>query len=362
MNLYIVLGVDRDASVEEVKRAYRRLARKYHPDINPGDRAAAALFRRIADAYETLSDPDRRRQYDLLGDLPSAAADEPALEFEGFDFSVRPDARQASTFSELFADALRSEREGRRGPERGADLHVTVTFGFEEALRGARRPVTLTRLERCGPCRGAGYLQGPESTCPRCDGVGQVRLARGHMVFARVCSGCRGRGHVRHVVCAACGGEGVGVRTEVLTIDTPAGIGEGNQFTVPGEGHAGRRGGEPGDLRVTVAIEPHPFFRRDGDDVLVEVPVGIHEAALGARIDVPTPDGPVRLKVPPGTQSGQVFRVQGRGAPSLRGGGRGDLVVSIRLVLPKVLDERSKELMREFGARQPDNVRAHLGV
>ncbi len=363
MNLYIVLGVDRNASIAQVKRAYRRLARKYHPDINPGDRAAAALFRQIVDAYETLSDPDRRRRYDLLGELPAGEAGEPRIEFEGFDFSARPDGRQASTFSELFAEAFRPAGRGEvRGPERGADLHVTVTLGFEEALRGGRRPVTVTRLERCGPCRGAGSLQGPQTTCPRCDGAGQLRLARGHMVFTRLCAGCGGRGHIRHVVCSACGGEGVGVRTEVMTIDTPAGVAEGNQFTVPGEGHAGRRGGEPGDLRVSVAIEPHPFYRRDGDDVLLELPVAVHEAVLGARLDVPTPDGPARLKIPPGTQSGQIFRLRGRGAPSLRGGGRGDLVVSVRIVLPRVLDERSKALMREFSARQQENVRAHLGV
>jgi molecular chaperone DnaJ len=361
MSFYVVLGVRRDATLEEIRRAYRRLARKYHPDINPGDRRAADLFRQISEAYETLSDPERRREYDRLGEAGAAPVDS-VFEFQGFDFSVRVDEAGAPTFGELFADVIEAGAGGRSGgPEAGADLHAAITLGFEEAVRGTRRDLTVTRLERCAPCRGLGRLSGPPARCVRCDGSGQVRGVRGHMVFARTCEACAGTGMTRTRVCGACGGEGVGVRTDTIPVDLPPGVAEG-ELVVPGQGHAGRRGGPPGALRLAVTIAPHPIFRRAGHDLLVEVPVAIHEAALGARIEVPSLDGPVRLRIPPGTQSGQTFRLRDRGVPAGREGRRGDLVVTVRLVLPPVLDERSKELLREFGRLNPANVRESLGV
>jgi len=362
MSFYVVLGVRRDATLEEIRRAYRRLARKYHPDLNPGDRRAAELFRQISEAYETLSDPDRRREYDRLGEAPAGPVDS-VFEFQGFDFSVHADEARAPTFGELFADAIEAGAAGGRGgePATGADLHASVTLDFEEAMRGTRRNLTVTRLERCAPCRGLGWLPGPPARCLRCDGSGQVRGVRGHMVFARTCGVCAGTGVTRVRVCGACGGEGVGVRTETIPVDLPPGVAEG-ELIVPGQGHAGRRGGPPGALRLMVTIAPHPIFRRSGQDLLVEVPVAVHEAALGARIEVPGLDGPTRLRIPPGTQSGQTFRLRERGVPAGREGRRGDLVVTVRLVLPPVLDERSKELLREFGRLNPVNVRASLGV
>lgn len=358
MDLYVILGVRQEASLEDIRRAYRRLARKFHPDINPGDRAAAQRFREIAEAYEVLGDEIRRRAYDT-GRLATAAAADASFEFQGFDFSQPVEGAGAATFTELFADALRA---AARGPERGADLHQTVTLSFEEAVLGARQALTLTRLERCAPCAGQGVLGGPPATCGACEGSGQVRGARGHMVFARPCPACGGAGRVTHRTCSACGGEGVGVHTGPLSIDLPAGLDEGAVVSLPGQGHAGRRGGPAGDLRLTIVVAPHRHFRRAGDDVLLEVPIAVHEAALGSRIDVPAVDGAARLRIPPGTQGGQVFRLRERGAVSPRTGHRGDLVVTVRLVLPRVLDERSKELLRRFGELNTENVRADLGV
>lgn len=358
MDFYVILGVRHEASLDDIKRAYRRLARKFHPDINPGDRAAAQRFREIAEAYEVLSDQGRRQAYDS-GRLATVTAVEASFEFQGFDFSRPVEGSRAATFSDLFADALHA---AGRAPERGADLHETLGISFEEAVSGGRHTLTLNRLERCAPCRGAGVLEVAPANCPMCEGTGQVRGARGHMLFSRTCQACGGAGQVRHRTCSACGGEGVGVHSGPVTIDLPPGLADGAVASLPGQGHAGRRGGPPGDLRLSIAVAPHRFFRRDGDDVLVEVPIAIHEAALGARIDVPTVDGPARLRIPPGTQGGQVFRLRERGAPSPRTGQRGDLVVTVRLALPRVLDERSKELLRQFGQVNTDNLRADLGV
>jgi molecular chaperone DnaJ len=358
MNLYVVLGVSRDATLEQIKRAYRRLARKHHPDINPGDRQAAEVFRRISIAYETLSNPDERRRYDIGGDVAGEAA-APSFEFLGFDFSRSMESAASSTFGELFADALQA-RAGvlSGGPEPGPDLHASIALAFEDALRGTRAAVSATRLERCAPCGGLGRQAGPETACGHCEGRGRVTSVRGHMVFSRACHACAGTGITRHRVCAACGGEGVGPHTGSISVLVPAGIMDGAELVIPGEGHAGRRGGPAGALHLEVRVRPHPFFRREGIDLCVDVPLAIHEAALGARIDVPTIDGFARLRVPPGTQAGQQFRLRGRGVPT-PDGRRGDLVATVRLVLPASLDERSRELLREFAMRNPgDRVRA----
>jgi molecular chaperone DnaJ len=360
MDLYVILGVDRGATPAEIKRAYKRLARRYHPDINPGDRAAAAQFRQIAEAYETLSDPDRRRRYDALGE--TAAADgSPTYGFEGFDFSVSVSGTSAPTFGDLFADVLH-QRDARRqdgAPERGADLHQTISLSFEDAMRGGQRQVTVTRQEHCRTCKGIGRLHVAESRCPQCHGSGSLKSARGHMVFSKPCAHCGGSGSQRQTRCPGCGGQQVEMRAEPLTINIPRGLADGARIRIAGKGHAGRNGGAPGDLYIDVQVRPHAIFTREGDDLHVAVPVAIHEAALGAKIDVPSLDGPARLRVPPGTQSGQRFRIRERGVAS-RGGRRGDLVVEVHLVLPKLLDERSKELLREFGRINGEDIRRTL--
>ncbi len=358
MDFYDLLGVTRDADVHAIKRAYRRLARRLHPDINPGDGVAAVRFRAVVEAYETLSDPGRRRDYDAgAGPFPSGTASV-SFGFEGFDFSGQAaHGAQASTFGDLFADVIHQTLGGGTGPEDGPDLHVTVTVSFADMMRGVDRAVSLVRRRVCRACRGAGAVSVSEATCAACGGTGVIRSARGRMLFSKPCAKCSGTGRQRRTPCAPCGGQGVDARAETVTIGIPAGVRDGERLRLMGFGHAGLRGGRDGDLYVTVSVEPHPLFRRDGLDLLLPVPVAVHEAALGTRFEIPTFDGPVRLRVPPGTQAGQRFRLRDRGVPSPADGRRGDLVVEVRLVLPSVLDERSKALLKAFGEQQTEDVR-----
>jgi molecular chaperone DnaJ len=357
MDLYIVLGVQREASDAEIKRAYRRLARQLHPDINPGDREAAERFRHILNAYETLIDPERRRSYDT-GQLPGTTPTANAFGFAGFDFSSAASGHRATTFGELFEEVFaRRAGLGRAAPEAGADLHVKASLSFADSCRGVEWPVTVTRHDACRSCAGAGQHVTGETPCVACDGSGAVRSVRGHMVFAKPCPHCAGSGRLRHVRCETCQGLGVQPRVETVRVQIPAGVSDGARVRVAGKGHAGVRGGPPGDLYVDVAVAADPMFTRVGDDVHVSVPIAIHEAALGAKVDIPTPNGLARLRIPPGTQSGQRFRLRERGMPSVRGRPPGDLVVEVRLMLPKMLDERSKELLREFGRINAVDVR-----
>ena len=268
----------------------------------------------------------------------------------------------APTFGDLFADVLKQRNDpGDNGaPARGADLHQSLSLPFEEAMRGGPRQLALTRQDWCRACQGTGRLQAVESRCVHCHGTGSVKSARGHMVFSKPCTHCGGTGRQVQTRCPVCGGAQVEMRVETLTIQVPAGLADGARVRVPGKGHAGRNGGEAGDLYVTIRVEPHPVFRREGDDLHLVVPIAVHEAALGAKVDVPSLEGHARLRVPPGTQSGQRFRLRERGVPSARDGRRGDLVVEVRLVLPRLLDERSKELLREFGRLNADDVRKEM--
>jgi molecular chaperone DnaJ len=346
MDLYALLGLAPGATPADIKRAYRRLSRRYHPGINPGDRAAENLFRRISEAYETLVDPERRRSYDA-GAMPVQGVTA-TFEFSGFDFSSVAHGPQAATFSELFADVLHPIPSGDSDrPEPGADLHAVLAVTFEESMQGGERQVVVTRQDVCRACHGRGAVRTPEGKCAPCHGTGNVKWARGHMVFTKACAACEGSGRQRSQRCAACAGSGRHVRTEAVPVAIPAGIAEGTRLRVADMGHAGRYGGRNGDLYVTVHVQPHGVFRRQGDDLCVVLPIGVHEAVLGARVDVPSLEGPVRLRIPPGTQAGQRFRLRERGVPTPAG--RGDLLVEIRIVLPQIVDERGKELMREFG-------------
>jgi molecular chaperone DnaJ len=358
MDLYVVLGVPHGAPESDIKRAYRRLARRFHPDINPGDHAAEARFRQILEAYETLMDPARRSRYDAGHGL-EAPDRRRGSGFEGFDFSARG-VDHSATFGDLFAEVLNERGARPAAQERGSDLHQEMHLTFEESLAGVERAVTVTRRDTCRTCAGAGVVRAVQGGCGVCHGTGAIRSVRGHMVFSRSCAACGGTGQQRPRPCAPCGGTGQEARSENVPVRIPAGVSDGGRVRVPAKGNAGVRGGHPGDLYITVHVAPHPLFHRDGDDLHIVVPVAIHEAALGARIDVPLPDGSARLRVPPGTQSGQRFRLRERGAVSTRDGRRGDLVVEVRLMLPKVLDERSKELLREFGRINGDPVREHL--
>ena len=360
MDLYELLGIARGATLIEIKRSYKRLARKYHPDINPGDNAAEARFKEITRAYETLSDPERRLRYDA-GALSGASASV-SFEFEGFDFSGGTGPIDATTFGDLFAEVFSQRQEAHPAQAaRGADLHAPVSLTFDEAMRGTRRQLTLTRRDSCQTCRGVGFLKIAEARCQRCQGSGLIRSRRGSMVFSKSCEACGGSGRLQQTACGRCGGAGVEMRSEMIRVGIPPGVSDGARIRVPGKGNAGERGGPAGDLYLAVQVAPHETFVREGDNFHIVAPIGVHEAALGARIEVPAPDGTARLRVPPGTQTGQRFHIRGRGAPSPRNGERGDLVVEVRIVLPKVLDERSKELLREFGRINDEQIRRGAG-
>jgi molecular chaperone DnaJ len=345
MDLYIVLGLAPGASTSEIKRAYRRLSRRYHPGINPGDAAAESLFQRISEAYETLMDPERRRQYDAAGGSAAAADAASTFEFSGFDFSAAAHGPQAATFTELFADVL---HPGGGRPEAGADLHASLKVSFDDAMRGVERQVVVTRQDRCSRCGGSGHVRTPEGRCVSCHGTGHVRWARGHMVFTKNCAACHGSGRRRSDRCAVCLGQGRHARTEAINLRVPPGAEHGSRVRVPERGDAGRFGGSNGDLYVTLHVDPHPSFRRQGDDVYTSVTIGVHEAVLGAAVDLNSFDGPIRLRIPPGTQPGRQLRITQRGAPRAAGG-RGDLIAEVRVVLPAVLDARGRELFREIG-------------
>jgi len=360
MDFYVILGVEPDASAAEIKRAYRRLSRRYHPGINPGDRAAEETFARIAKAYEVLIDPRRREAYDNRSAVPAPEPPREVPQFTAFDFSVRALGAQASTFGDLFADVLSPvPAAGTVRPETGADLHATLAVPFSTQLTGDERQVVVTRQVPCSTCRGAGRLATTEGRCARCEGLGQTRWARGHMVFSKACVTCGGSGRQRSDLCGACGGQGRAMRSDAVTVHVPAGVHDGTRLRIAGQGHAGAGGGKPGDLYVTIQVAPHPVFRRDGDDLLCTIPIAVHEAVLGARVEVPALDGMARINLPPGTQGGRRFRVGGRGFPRTSGGA-GDLVVDVRIMLPETIDERSQELIREFARRNPSDVRKTL--
>jgi molecular chaperone DnaJ len=363
MDLYRLLGVSRTASSDAIARAYRRLARRYHPGVNPGDHVAGEMFRQIQAAYEILGHLERRGEYDRGGVLESTAPAEAAVSFEGFDFSSPAHGPLAATFSELFADVFQEAARQVTSPERGTSLDAMLTLSFADSIRGGRFPLSIVRQERCSTCAGDGRTPRPPVSCPVCNGTGGRRWARGHMVFTKPCEACDGSGRITTQACPTCGGAGVHPRSEVVTVAVPPGIESGARVAVPGRGHAGSRHGAAGDLYVSIDVAPHPWLRREGRDLTMLLPIAVHEAALGARVDVPALDGTVKLRIPPGTSSGQRFRVRGKGVPSATSpdpDAAGDLLIDIQIVLPPVRDERSKELLREFGRLNAADVRAHL--
>lgn len=365
VDFYVILGVERSATRDEVSRAYRRLARRYHPGINPGDDEAEAFFRILTEAYETLRDPARRRDYDAHGAREHGSR--PAsIEFQGFDFSPGGGGSGTSaTFEELFSDVFAAPDARGAGspgpPERGSDLFGELALSFEEAVHGTERRLTVTRLDACAECGGSGRRRAVETSCASCHGAGTTRRRRGHMVFAMRCGACEGTGLLRFRPCAACRERGVAARDEEIAIHVPAGVDDGSRLRIEAKGNAGLRGGDPGDLYIVAKVGQHRILRREGQDLHLDLPVAIHEAALGAAVDVPTLDGTARLRLPPGTRSGQRFLLREHGVPSPRRDGvRGDLVVTVNVVLPPVADERSKALLREFGRINAADVRRGL--
>jgi molecular chaperone DnaJ len=345
MELYEALGVKRGASAAEIRRAWQRLSRALHPALNPGDPAAAERYREAATAFEVLSDPKRRGAYDR-GDLPPApVAPLPHAGFEGFDFSARVHV-EAVGFRDIFDAALRPPAPERALP--GEDLEQATRLSFDESMAGAVRRVHLVRFEACRNCSGLGDVAFGPVRCQRCQGTGVVRGSRGHMIFSRPCAECSGSGELRRAGCPRCGGEGRAIASEWLDVHIPPGVDDGSHVRLPGAGNAGRRGGPPGDFVLTIELEPHPVFRREGEDLHCTVDVGLIEAAMGGHVEVATPEGPVTIQVPAGTQHGQRFRLRKRGVPRLGAEGRGDLWVEARLVVPPVTSERGRALLREL--------------
>jgi molecular chaperone DnaJ len=357
MGLYEALGVTRGAAASEVRRAWQRLSRALHPALNPGDPVAADRYREAAAAFAILSDPQKRAAYDR-GELPvTAVAEASEGGFEGFDFSAHVRVETVG-FREIF-DAT-PHVAGAPKASRGEDLEQATRIGFEESMKGTSRRVHLVRFEPCAHCQASGEVPFGPVACPRCRGTGTVRGSRGHMIFSRGCSECGGTGELRCAACPRCSGEGRVIASEWLEIQIPPGVGDGSQVRLPGSGNAGRRGGAPGDFVLTVEVEPHPVFRREGDDLHAVVSVGMIEAALGGHVEVATPTGPVTIEVPAGTQSGQRFRLRKRGVPRPGDGGRGDLWVEVLVSIPAVTDDRARALLRQLASaleESPDDLK-----
>ncbi len=360
MDLYELLGVRARAGLAEVKRAFQKRARLWHPDVNPGDPVAAERYRELLRAFEVLSDPERRAVYDRGGDpFVQSLPRRPEVGFAGFDFTVEA-RREGGSFREIFDGALHAGPAGG-GPAPGEDLEQSTRISFEEALHGARRRVQLVRQDLCPACSGRGDVAFAPIPCPRCAGAGRAQAARGHMVFTRACAACRGTGLLDRHPCDECSSEGRLMQSEWLDLQIPAGVENGSRVRLPGCGNAGRRGGPPGDFVLRVEVEPHAVFRREGADLRCGVPVTMMEAALGAHVEVPTPDGPVTIEVPAGTQNGQQFRLRKRGMPRPGQKARGDLWVEVQVLVPHVRDERSRELLRELQRLNPMDPRHSAG-
>jgi molecular chaperone DnaJ len=346
---YEVLGVSRDATPEEVKKAYRRLALQYHPDKNPGNKQAEERFKQIGEAYDVLSSPEKRAQYDRFGTVGGPPG------FEGFG-GFGPDFGQV--FEDIFEGFFGGgPRAGRRGgaAHRGADLRYNLEISFEEAAAGAEKSIAVPRLEACEACGGTGAKPGTKpSQCRACRGAGQVRYSQGFLTVSQTCGTCRGEGWVIETPCRDCRGTGRARTERTVTVKIPAGVETGTRLKLTGEGESGTRGGAPGDLYVVISVQEHPLFVRQGDDLLCEVPIGFPQAALGAEIEIPTLTGPTKLRIPPGTQSGREFRLRGKGFPNVRGYGRGDLLVRVVVEVPTRLTPRQRELLEELAQASPD--------
>ena len=348
---YEVLGVSRTATDVEIKSAYRKLALKYHPDRNPGDHAAEEKFKESAEAYSVLADADKRHLYDRYGHagLGGAATGgfDPTV-FTGFE-DILGGLGDIFGLGDVFGGGRR-----RGGVQRGADLRYDLEISFDEAAKGTETSVQIPRLESCESCSGSGAAPGSKATtCPQCQGRGQLRYQQGFFTVARTCGQCRGTGSVIAKPCTTCKGSGRVQKERKLTVRVPPGIATGQRLRLSGEGEAGGPGGPPGDLYVVIHVQEHPFFHRDGNDLYCEVPLNFPTLALGGEIRIPTLEGEEPFKVPEGTGSGQSFRLRGRGMPDVSGRGRGDLFVTVKVITPKKLSKEQKKLLEQLATSLP---------
>ncbi len=367
---YEVLGVSKGASDDEIKKAYRKLAKKYHPDMNPGDKEAEAKFKEVNEAYSILSDKEKRARYDQFGHAgvdPNYGAGGPGGGFGGFDMG---DIDLGDIFGSFFGGGFGGFGGGgqrRNGPQKGESLRANLTITFEEAAFGCEKEINLNRTEECDACHGSGCEPGTTAeTCPDCRGTGVVRVQQrtGGFAFSSTapCSRCRGTGKIIHSPCKSCGGSGSVKKSKRITVTIPAGIDDGQAISLRGQGNAGKNGGPAGDLIVGVRVKPHPQFRRDGTTVLYEQPVSFFQAAMGAELEIPTIDGKVKYTLPAGTQPGTTFRLRGKGIPELRGRGRGDQYVTVRVQVPTSLNGEQKEALRAFAQSMGEDLPEESGL
>jgi molecular chaperone DnaJ len=383
---YQTLGVERGANADDIRKAYRRLARKHHPDLNPGDKAAEDRFKKVQEAYDILSDDKKRQMYDQYGfysdNMPPnpgpGAGGRPGagMGFEGFDFGEF--ARQQNggssspfeggtgtsegfgSFRDIFSGMFGGgRRQKTAAAEKGADLEYGLNVDFWQGIKGTQVRLNISRQETCETCSGTGSAGSSVAVCPECDGTGQVTQMAGAMKFNLRCQRCEGTGRLRNA-CPTCRGEGRIARPDTVEVRIPAGVPNGSRLRVAGKGNAGTAGGPPGDLYITVRVEEHEFFKRDGDNIEIQVPLTVSEAGLGAKIEVPTIDGRALLKIPQGTQNGQKFRLREKGVFNARKNTRGDEIVEVMLKAPSVHDEKTRELLRELAQVQTEDVRAEL--
>jgi molecular chaperone DnaJ len=381
--------VSKDAKEDEIKKNYRKLARKYHPDLNPGDKSSENRFKKVQEAYDILSDKKKREVYDQYGfysdNIPPGGGNAgapggagyqqrpPNMDFGGFDFSEYVNQQRRAgggagaaggtsggAFRDLFGQFFGREREEEAGgPEKGSDLEYGLNVDFWESIKGTQVTLTINRQEVCDVCNGSGTSGGNNTVCPECDGTGNVTQMAGAMKFTLTCPRCDGKGRLRNV-CPKCHGDGRLQHPETVEVRIPAGVLSGSRLRVAGKGNDGRNGGAPGDLYITVRVPDHPFFRREADDIEIQVPITVSEAGLGAKIEVPTIDGRALLKVPQGTQNGQKFRLREKGVMNARKNRRGDEIVEVVIQAPKVQDERTRELLRELAQVSSEDPRQEL--
>ena len=383
---YERLGVPRSADGEEIRKAYRKLARKYHPDLNPGDRAAEDRFKKVQEAYDILSDENKRKVYDQYGfysdnippnggGFPGSGGGGPANgpNFGGFDFNEFMRRQQAAGggtsagdesggfgFRNIFDSFFRGGgKQAAAQPERGADLEYGLHVGFWQAIRGTQVKLTISRQETCDTCHGTGSSGNQVAVCPECDGTGTVTQMAGAMKFNLTCERCGGTGRLKNA-CPTCRGEGRVSKPDTVEVRIPQGVSSGTRLRVAGKGNAGIDGGAAGDLYITVRVDEHPFFKRDGDNIEIKLPLTVSEAGLGAKIEVPTIDGRALFKVPQGTQNGQKFRLREKGVFNARKNTRGDEIIEVSLQCPDVQNERTRELLRELAHVQTQDVRADV--
>jgi molecular chaperone DnaJ len=379
---YETLHVAKGASQDEIKKSYRRLARKFHPDVNPGDKAAEERFKQVQEAYDILSDTKKRQVYDQYGfysdNIPAggpggAPGPQPDMNFDSFDFSdyfqrgAQGGARRAATgggggaggFRDMFSNLFNRGDGPQPAPEKGEDLEYSLNIDFWQAIKGTQTRLNITRYDTCPTCHGSGSAGGQTVSCPECNGTGSVSQMAGAMRFNLTCPKCGGSGKLKNA-CPTCQGEGRIAHTETVDVRIPPGARNGSRLRVPGKGNAGSMGAPPGDLYITTRVEDHPYFHREGDDIHIRVPVAVWEAGLGAKIEVPTIDGRTLLKIPQGTHDGQKFRLREKGVFNARTSQRGDQIVEAAIQTPQVQDERTREILRELATLHTEDPRADL--